>query len=73
KVLTTDNLLDVSLGTHGAHKDIRKARQKANEHADLIDADDSDELRSAWSGSDDEKTLWTGDEIDSDDDVPTEA
>ncbi|PNY14891.1 hypothetical protein L195_g011579 [Trifolium pratense] len=55
------------------HKDIRKARQQAKEHADLIDADDSDELRSVWSGSDDEKTLWTGDEMDSDDDVPTEA
>lgn len=55
------------------HKDIRKARQEAKKHADLVDADDSDELRSVWSGSDEEKTLWTGDEMDSDDDVPTEA
>ena len=54
-------------------KNIRKVRQKAKEHADLIDADDSDELRSVWSGSDEEKTLWTGDEMDSDDDIPTEA
>ena len=54
-------------------KDIRKARQQAKEHSDLIDADDSDDLRSVWSDSDEEKTLWTGDEMDSDDDIPTEA
>ncbi|KAL4343236.1 hypothetical protein AHAS_Ahas11G0058200 [Arachis hypogaea] len=54
-------------------KEIRKARQQAKEHADLIDADDSDELRSVWSDTDEEKTLWTGDEMDSDDDIPTEA
>ncbi|KAK4263592.1 hypothetical protein QN277_028983 [Acacia crassicarpa] len=53
-------------------KEIRKVRQQAKEHSDLIDADDSDELRSVWSGSDEEKTLWTGDEMDSDDDIPTE-
>ncbi|KAJ1432164.1 hypothetical protein SESBI_06802 [Sesbania bispinosa] len=55
------------------HKEIRKARQQAKEHVDLIDADDSDELRSVWSDSDEEKTLWTGDEMDSDEDIPTEA
>ncbi|KAI9124770.1 hypothetical protein K1719_004097 [Acacia pycnantha] len=53
-------------------KEIRKVRQQAKEHSDLIDADDSDELRSVLSGSDEEKTLWTGDEMDSDDDIPTE-
>ncbi|GLU01520.1 hypothetical protein SLE2022_188260 [Rubroshorea leprosula] len=36
-------------------KEIRKVGQKAKEHSDLIDADYSDELRSVWSGSDDEK------------------
>ncbi|KAL7141637.1 hypothetical protein ABFS83_08G067100 [Erythranthe nasuta] len=50
-------------------RDINKAKKRAN---DGIDADDSDELRSVWSGSDDEKTLWTGDEGDDEDDVPSE-
>lgn len=53
--------------------EIRKVRQKAKEHSNLIDADDSDELYSVWSGSDEEKTLWTGSEGDDDDDIPTEA
>ncbi|GAB4833612.1 hypothetical protein Ancab_031857 [Ancistrocladus abbreviatus] len=53
-------------------KEIRKVKQKAKEHSDHIDADDSDELRSVWSGSDEEKTLWTGSEGDDDDDIPTE-
>lgn len=53
-------------------KDIRKVRQQAREHSNLIDADDSDELRSVWSGSDEEKSLWTGSEGDDDDDIPTE-
>uniref|UniRef100_A0A1D1YRP3 Rho GTPase-activating protein gacX n=1 Tax=Anthurium amnicola TaxID=1678845 RepID=A0A1D1YRP3_9ARAE len=54
-------------------KEIRKVRKEAEENASLIDADDSDELRSVWSGSDEEKTLWTGSECDDDDDIPTEA
>lgn len=55
-------------------KDIKKAKQRAKERSDSIDADDSDELRSVWSESDaEEKTLWTGDEGDDEDDVPTEA
>ena len=54
-------------------EEIRRVKQEANEHSDLIDADDSDELRSVWSGSDEEKTLWTGSEGDDDDDIPTEA
>ncbi|KAM2062024.1 hypothetical protein ACFX1T_047019 [Malus domestica] len=54
-------------------KEIRKVRQQANEHSDLIDADDSDELRCVWFGSDEEKSLWTGSEDDDDDDIPTEA
>ncbi|CAO2817267.1 unnamed protein product [Amaranthus hypochondriacus] len=53
-------------------KEIRKVKQKAKEHSDRIDADDSDELWSVWSGSDEEKTLWTGSEQDDDDDIPTE-
>ncbi|KAH6754939.1 glutamyl-tRNA amidotransferase subunit C [Perilla frutescens var. hirtella] len=54
-------------------KDIKKAKQRAKERSDRIDADDSDELRSVWSESDEEeKTLWTGDEGDDEDDVPTE-
>ncbi|XP_030515988.1 uncharacterized protein LOC115729503 isoform X1 [Rhodamnia argentea] len=52
---------------------IRKVRQEAKEHSDLIDADDSDELHSIWSDSDEEKTLWTGSECDDDNDIPTEA
>ncbi|KAK9950946.1 hypothetical protein M0R45_006410 [Rubus argutus] len=54
-------------------EEIRKVKQQAREHSDLIDADDSDELRSVWSGSDEEKSLWTGSEGDDDDDIPTEA
>ena len=54
-------------------EEIKRVKQEANEHSDLIDADDSDELRSVWSGSDEEKTLWTGSEGDDDDDIPTEA
>lgn len=53
-------------------REIRKVRQQAKEHSDKIDADDSDELRSVWSGSDEEKTLWTGSEGDDDNDIPTE-
>ncbi|KAI3783690.1 hypothetical protein L1987_42776 [Smallanthus sonchifolius] len=53
-------------------KEIKKMKQEAKDHSDLIDADDSDELRSVWSGSDEEKTLWTGSEGDDDDDIPTE-
>ncbi|KAM2710707.1 hypothetical protein FF1_047036 [Malus domestica] len=48
-------------------------KTKANEHSDLIDADDSDELRSVWSGNDEEKSLWIRSEDDDDDDIPTEA
>ncbi|XP_030461158.2 uncharacterized protein LOC115681378 [Syzygium oleosum] len=58
---------------NGLERKIRKVRQKAKENSDLIDADDSDELHSIWSDSDEEKTLWTGSECDDDDDIPTEA
>ncbi|KAK6927881.1 hypothetical protein RJ641_006472 [Dillenia turbinata] len=64
---------DTERGRSHLKKEIRKLRQKAKEHPDLIDADDSDELRSVWSGSDEEKTLWTGSEGDDSDDIPTEA
>ncbi|KAJ9173012.1 hypothetical protein P3X46_016190 [Hevea brasiliensis] len=60
-------------GQNRLEKEIRKVRQQAKEHSHLIDADDSDELWSVWSGSDEEKTLWTGSEGDDDDDIPTEA
>ncbi|KAK4416435.1 hypothetical protein Salat_2469000 [Sesamum alatum] len=53
-------------------KEIKKAKQRAKERSDRIDADDSDELYSVWSESDEEKTLWTGDEEDDEHDVPTE-
>ncbi|GFZ18897.1 hypothetical protein Acr_27g0006360 [Actinidia rufa] len=43
-------------------EEIRRVKQQAKEHSDLIDGDDSDELRSVWSGSDEKKTLWTGPE-----------
>lgn len=59
-------------GQTSLEREIRKVRQQAKEHSDLIDADDSDELRSVWSGSDEEKTLWTGSEGDDDDDIPSE-
>lgn len=68
---------DESDGTDASYGDmneeIKKLKDKAEKEAKLIDADDSDELRSVWSGSDEEKTLWTGSECDDDDDIPTEA
>ncbi|KAL2457529.1 hypothetical protein Fot_56193 [Forsythia ovata] len=54
-------------------KEIKKAKQRAKDRSDRIDADDSDELYSVWSDSDEEKTLWTGDEEDDDDDIPTDS
>ncbi|KAL6578182.1 hypothetical protein OROMI_010510 [Orobanche minor] len=53
-------------------KEINRAKNRAKSRSDLIDADDSDELHSIWSENEEEKTLWTGDEGDDDDDVPTE-
>ncbi|KAL0926831.1 hypothetical protein M5K25_003082 [Dendrobium thyrsiflorum] len=53
-------------------KEIKKLKKTAKENADLIDADDSDELRSLCSESDEEMNLWSGTEDDDDDDVPTE-
>ncbi|XP_038719248.1 nucleolin isoform X2 [Tripterygium wilfordii] len=64
---------DSEKGRNSLEEQIRKARQKAKAESDLIDADDSDELRSVWSESDEEKTLWTGSEGDDEDDIPTEA
>ncbi|KAK9106164.1 hypothetical protein Scep_023008 [Stephania cephalantha] len=64
---------DTGKGKSQLEKEMRKVKRQAKEHSDLIDGDDSDELRSVWSGSDEEKTLWTGSEGDDDDDVPTEA
>lgn len=67
-----DESSDDEKGRSNLKEEIRRVKQKAKDHSDLIDADDSDELRSVWSGSDEEKTLWTGDEGDDDDDIPTE-
>lgn len=64
---------DAEDGRSHLEDEIRKVKKEAKEHSDLIDGDDSDELRSVWSGSDEEKTLWTGSEGDDDDDIPTEA
>lgn len=64
---------DVKKDQSHLEDEIRKVKEKAKEHSDLIDADDSDELRSVWSESEEEKTLWTGSECDDDDDIPTEA
>ncbi|XP_050213942.1 uncharacterized protein LOC126665249 isoform X2 [Mercurialis annua] len=64
---------DSQKGQNRLEKEVRKVRQQAKDHSHLIDADDSDELWSVWSGSDEEKTLWTGSEGDDDDDIPTEA
>lgn len=58
--------------THLDYEEIKKLKQQATDHSNLIDGDDSDELRSVWSGSDEEKTLWTGSEEDDDDDIPTD-
>jgi hypothetical protein len=52
-------------------REIKKVKRQAKENANLIDADDSDELRSICPESDeDNMTLWSGSE---DDDIPTEA
>ncbi|KAJ4973078.1 hypothetical protein NE237_006252 [Protea cynaroides] len=68
-----DDESNAKKGQSRLEEEIKKVKQKAKDHSDLIDADDSDELRSVWSGSDEEKTLWTGSECDDDDDIPTEA
>ncbi|PWA34672.1 hypothetical protein CTI12_AA616870 [Artemisia annua] len=57
---------------HRLDEEIKKVKKEAEDHSNLIDGDDSDELRSVWSGSDEEKTLWTGSEGDDDDDIPTD-
>ncbi|PIA33510.1 hypothetical protein AQUCO_04100149v1 [Aquilegia coerulea] len=60
-------------GKSNLEEEIKRVKQKAKEHSDLIDGDDSDELRSIWSDDGEERTLWTGSECDDDDDIPTEA
>ncbi|CAL4964948.1 unnamed protein product [Urochloa decumbens] len=55
-------------------REIKKVKRQAKENANLIDADDSDELRSICPESDeDDMTLWSGSEDDDDDDIPSEA
>ncbi|XP_071711961.1 uncharacterized protein [Rutidosis leptorrhynchoides] len=63
---------DTEKSKNNLDKEIKKVKQQAKDHSGLIDGDDSDELRSVWSGSDEEKTLWTGSEDDDDDDMPTD-
>ncbi|KAG9160593.1 hypothetical protein Leryth_027252 [Lithospermum erythrorhizon] len=58
--------------TNSLKKEIKKAKRLAKGHSDKIDADDSDQLWSVWSGSDEENTLWSGSEMDDDNDAPTE-
>ncbi|KAG0496075.1 hypothetical protein HPP92_000691 [Vanilla planifolia] len=53
-------------------KEMKKLKMQAKENSELIDADDSDELRSLISESDEEINLWSGTEDDDDDDIPTE-
>ncbi len=49
-------------------------KRQAKENANLIDADDSDELRSICSESDeDDMTLWSGSEDDDDDDIEEDS
>ncbi|KAJ3694400.1 hypothetical protein LUZ60_009880 [Juncus effusus] len=54
-------------------KQIKKIKQKAKENSNLIDGDDSDELRSICPSSEDEMNLWSGSECDDSDDVASEA
>uniref|UniRef100_A0A0D9UWA4 Uncharacterized protein n=1 Tax=Leersia perrieri TaxID=77586 RepID=A0A0D9UWA4_9ORYZ len=55
-------------------REIKKVKRQAKENANLIDGDDSDELRSICSESDeDDMALWSGSEDDDDDDIPTDA
>nr|VDD33484.1 unnamed protein product [Brassica oleracea] len=57
-------ILNKKVEETGLRKRLRKL-----DNSSLIDADDSDKLYSVWSGTDEEKTLWTGDD---DDDIPTD-
>lgn len=54
-------------------KEMKKLKKTAKENANLIDADESDELRSLCSESDEEMNLWSGTEDDDDNDIPTES
>ncbi|PKA52270.1 hypothetical protein AXF42_Ash010166 [Apostasia shenzhenica] len=53
-------------------KEMKKLKKKAKENASLIDADDSDELTSLISESDEDICLWSGSEDDDDDDIPSD-
>ncbi|KAI4325722.1 hypothetical protein MLD38_031096 [Melastoma candidum] len=53
-------------------KQIRKVRRQVKAQSDQIDADDSDELDVMFASSDEERTLWSGSEFDSDSDIPKE-
>ncbi|GJU68917.1 hypothetical protein Tco_1255176 [Tanacetum coccineum] len=70
--LAKGSLVTTSSEKPGEKKSMKMIVYGQEDHSNLIDGDDSDELRSVWSGSDEEKTLWTGSEGDDDDDIPTE-
>ncbi|KAI4967388.1 hypothetical protein ZWY2020_027891 [Hordeum vulgare] len=54
-------------------REMKKVKKQAKENANLIDGDDSDELRSICPESDEEDmTLWSGSEEDDHNDIPTE-
>lgn len=53
-------------------KEIKKIKSQAKEKSNLIDGDESDELRSLCSDTDEEVTLWSGSEDDDEDDFPTD-
>ena len=68
-----ENEEESSTNQSDLEKEMRKVKQKARENSNLIDADDSDKLRSICpSSDDDEMNLWSGTEDDDDDDVPTD-
>ncbi|XP_047060117.1 uncharacterized protein LOC124666833 [Lolium rigidum] len=55
-------------------REMKKVKKQAKENANLVDGDDSDELRSICPESDeDDMNLWSGSEEDDDNDIPTES
>ncbi|WOL02860.1 nucleolin [Canna indica] len=68
-----DDELDNERNNRNLGKEIKKIRKQAKENSELVDGDDSDELRSLCSESDEEVTLWSGSEDDDDDDIPIDA
>ncbi|KAJ6838723.1 uncharacterized protein M6B38_318870 [Iris pallida] len=67
-----DEAEDNAINEANLKREIKKMKRKAKENSELIDGDDSDELRTLCSESDEEMTLWSGSECDDDDDIPAE-